>query len=296
MEGSLKETNTNKTISSLINAAENINSDDDIDWTDCSDYEDYSSEYDYDYDDHNSFELKDPEIIKKRCFYNDKDFLVDMNNCPKVAPLCIDTTDIKVDIPDDNQFFLDARTILGEICNKMYPKSLNKSSLQLESDIREAIRYEVLRDRFTVEANKKKSIKEFANDWINHNIKCDQKNALVIAYNKIIQEEQKKKKEYVEKRKKETKSLDQIKQYSLAPYTVKHWIKNFFKMPVQKRIEYLNTGKNEFNSFSGGCHNLKMTDDALLDLICMALIFPNLKVKHFKDYLNSQYGPCSKKK
>ena len=136
-----------------------------------------------------------------------------MNNCPKVAPLCIDTTDIKVDIPDDNQFFLDARTILGEICNKMYPKNINKTSLQLKSDIREAIRYEVLRDRFTVEANKKKSIKEFANDLINHNIKCDQKNALVIAYNKIIQEEQKKKKEYVEKRKKETKSLDEIKLY-----------------------------------------------------------------------------------
>lgn len=293
----IKETNTNEIISSLINAAENINSDDDIDWTDCSDYEDYSSEYDYDYDDHNSFELKDPEIIKKWCLYNnDKDFLVDLNNCPKVAPLCIDTTDIEDDIPDDNQFFLDARTILGEIHNKMYPKNINKTSLQLKSDIREAIRYEVLRDRFTVEANKKKSIKEFANDWINHNIKCDQKNALVIAYNKIIQEEQKKKKEYAEKRKKETKSLDEIKQYSLAPNTVKHWIENFLKMPVQKRIEYLNTGKNEFNSFSGGCHNLKMTDDALLCLICMALDFPNMKVKHFKDYLNSQYGPCAKKK
>lgn len=216
----IKVTNTNEIISSLINAAENINSDDDIDWTDCSDYEDYSSEYDYDYDDHNSFELKDPEIIKKWCLYNnDKDFLVDLNNCPKVAPLCIDTTDIEDDIPDDNQFFLrdydwksrveilDARTILGEIRNKMYPKNINKTSLQLKSDIREAIRYEVLRDRFTVEANKKKSIKEFANDWINHNIKCDQKNALVIAYNKIIQEEQKKRKNMQKKGKKKQNLL-----------------------------------------------------------------------------------------
>lgn len=54
---------------------------------------------------------------------------------------------------------------------------------------------------------KKKSIKEFANDWINHNIKCDQKNALVIAYNKIIQEEQKKRKNMQKKGKKKQNLL-----------------------------------------------------------------------------------------
>lgn len=67
----------------------------------------------------------------------------------------------------------------------------------------------IIRDRFTNEANKKKKINKFANDWINHNILSESKHPLVISYNNIIKEEQRRKKDAAKKRNKKSAIVEE---------------------------------------------------------------------------------------
>ena len=123
--------------------------------------------------------------------------------------------------------------------------------------------------------------------------------------NNIVEEENNKKRKAYERKKASGKdqpkaddeeNIPERKQYSLSANTIKHWIEAYLKIPLDKQREYQATGKDKSKGCYGGCHNFKMTDDALTCLICLALDFPNMQIKHFTSYLNSKFGPCYHKK
>lgn len=303
-------------IQSLIKASEKISSSDDFDWThECSDDYDYYYDDDYEDDKNGSNIFKPNSTIKIWSQHSD----YEIQSSPVSVPMTSEeTTDISDDDDDDNQFrlkdydwksrvkVLDAEKILSEIRNKIHPKKDYDSPLLLKSDIKEAIQYEVIRARYNNPQNRRKKIKDFAKEWIENNIKGPSKHVLVMSYNKILEEEAKRKKKAEEKRKRkrgeidnndeeETGNQNQIKEYKLSPNTIKHWIEHFETKDNQSKKEYLERAIEKGQRICGGCRNLKMTDDAILCLMCMALDFPNMQVKYFTSYLNSKYGPCSEK-
>lgn len=104
---------------------------------------------------------------------------------------------------DDNQFslidyhwqeraeVLDACEILKEIRNKIQEKynKRKKISLDSKSEIKDSIRYEVLRNWENSKSTGNTMITFFARKWIKENVNCKIKNVLVVAYNDIIESE-----------------------------------------------------------------------------------------------------------
>lgn len=244
------------------------------------------------------------------------------------------------DDSDDNQFslrdynwkerveMLNASNILKEIRKNIKNKfnKRNPISLESKSDLQIAIKYEALRSWEKYKENKLRPvIIFFAKDWIANNVTCEEKNSLVIAYNSIIDIENKRKlenaKKLLTKMKVEEEDIASLlehededpiqtlqnicefltrqgtnidsykvsKTYSLSPNTVKHWIIKYNKdEEEQERVKK----KVKWISEWGGSHNTKLNDEVLLCLICMVLDFPNMTSKQFASYLNSEYGPC----
>lgn len=58
----------------------------------------------------------------------------------------------------------------------------------MKSDLQDAIMYEVIRERLS-EKGLKGTLKDFAINWIDKNVKGENKHALVQAYNRILREE-----------------------------------------------------------------------------------------------------------
>lgn len=249
------------------------------------------------------------------------------------------------DDSDDNQFslrdynwkerveMLNASNILEEIRKNIKNKfnKRNPISLESKSDLQIAIKYEALRswEKYK-KVNERPVINYFAKDWIANNVTCKEKNSLVIAYNSIIDTENKRKLEnaknllvkmkveeedmtsllehekedpiqtlqniceFLKRQGKNINSYEVSKEYSLSPNTVKHWISKYNKDEEEQEKAKEKTVK--WISEWGGPHNTKLNDEVLLCLICMALDFPNMTSKQFASYLNSEYGPCFAKK
>lgn len=227
---------------------------------------------------------------------------------------------------------LNAFVILGEIRKKMKEKYNKRKPQNLgsKSKIKKAITVECLRSWLASLTKGKQKVNDFAKQWIADNVTCEPKHVLIQAYNDIIKKENedkeeraKKELEKIEKEEKSSETMidddddidddtrdaikklrmlhklqrkeavkyEESKEYELSPITIKHWIQKYkkddkFKEKVDK--ENLLTD----DSLWGGPHNLKLNDEALTCLICLALDFPNMPSKHFASYLNSKYGPC----
>ena len=223
---------------------------------------------------------------------------------------------------------LNAFVILQEIRTKMKEKynKRKKPNLGNKSSIKKALTIECLREW---KKTTYKTVNYFAKQWIANNVTCVPRNALVQAYNDIIKEENKAKEEKSKKLLEELKKQDeeyfasidvedndeetkdfiknvrlihelQIKEqvkyekskdYEVSIVTIKHWIQKY-KSDEKLREKVNNETLLSEGSLWGGPHNLKLTDEALTCLICLALDFPNLPAKQFATYLNSKYGPC----
>ena len=341
----ISEKDPSKILELLSNAADNIQSDEDCDWKKESE-SDYYSDY---YSDDDSFVEKKTRIdlFTKGVRYirldgnqswtttnNDlQDLSLEYSNDDSFCDFAktkdvflSDDEECEENDIDDNQFILsdydwksrnellDADTILDEIREKTKPNTKKEKviPLQMKSDLQDAIMYEVIRERLS-EKGLKGTLKDFAINWIDKNVKGENKHALVQAYNRILREEILIKEENAKrKRKKKGESADQeeeeqnenktkgkrvdIKEYSLSHITIKHWFQKFKKLSKEEKKAYLKTGKLNDQKKWGGAHNIKINDDALKCLICLVLDFPNMPVKNFTKYLNSQFGPCHEKK
>lgn len=204
---------------------------------------------------------------------------------------------------DDNNFYLndydwynrveilDAEIILSEIRDRINVENRKKSfSSQKKSDIKRQIKYECLRDWDNYSGNKYRKIHDFAIQWIAKNVDNPKPHALVLAYNQIVEQEiaqsdndqnAKKKNSKQSKRKNDKYTLDEV--------TIKHWIHD-----SKRKNE--SDESNESQPSWGGSHNVKLSDDAILCLICLVLDFPTMVARDFTRFLNSEHGPCHFKK
>ena len=93
------------------------------------------------------------------------------------------------------------------------------------------------------------------------------------------------------KRKNNSKqSKRKSEKYTLNEVTIKHWIHN-----SKVTNESNENNSNESESSWGGSHNVKLSDDAILCLICLVLDFPTMVARDFTRFLNSERGPCKGK-
>ncbi|KAK8886223.1 hypothetical protein M9Y10_041682 [Tritrichomonas musculus] len=143
--------------------------------------------------------------------------------------------------------------------------------------------------------NEYRQSSRFAKEWIEHNVNNPKPLSLVLDYNKIIEAENKNKKENEKK----------SPYYTLSVITIKHWLqkekgKKAKKVPdedsEQEREDEQEQEQipmeDQKTKTWGGKRNFKLNDDVLLCLICLVLDFPNFSASSFVKFLNSEYGPC----
>lgn len=203
---------------------------------------------------------------------------------------------------DDNNFYLndydwhnrveilDAERIMAEIRDRINEENRKKPfAFQKKSDIQKQIKYECLRDWENYVGIKYRKINDFATHWIAENVNNPKPHALVQAYNQIIEQEISQSDNDQNTRKKNSKqSKRKNDKYTLNEVTIKHWIHD-------SKNKKESDESNQSEPSWGGSHNVKLSDDAILCLICLVLDFPTMIARDFTRFLNSERGPCHSK-